>query len=266
MARPATRSVLVGLRFGVFVWLLSRCPTVPVGCALSVRCSRPRRQLRLLTFLRCHQCVVRMFRCLVLRSLLGVFLVWLVLAVVWVGSFSQYTTAKPSCQVRGVFCCCGSGAVGLVSCYERRVTGSLERVYRAYACASACARVRVRVILTQVSVTPDTADTNTLSQPQKPRPYAPKTGIYIYFYLFLFNGHQRSHRSQKNTIQHMFFFRTSTFFMLSVNNKDYYFYSLSIQEVLTTRPCGYPAGCSRYPVPISVTAPVTAAVTAPCYY
>src|SRR5699024_3443019 len=159
--------------FGVFVWLLSRCPTVPVGCVLSVRCSRPRRRLRLLTFLRCHRCVVRTSQCPVLRTLLGVFLVWLVLAVVWVGSFSQYTTAKPSCQVRGVFCCCGSGAVGLVSCYERLVPGFLERVYRAYACARACAGVCVRVILTQVSVTLDTAVSNTLSQPQKPRPYAP---------------------------------------------------------------------------------------------
>src|SRR5699024_8380037 len=103
MARPATRSVLVGLRFGVFVWLLSRYPTVPVGCVLSVRCSHPRRQLRLLTFLRCHRCVVRTSQCPVLRPLLGVFLVWLVLAVVWVGSSSHYTTAKPSCQVHGVF-------------------------------------------------------------------------------------------------------------------------------------------------------------------
>src|SRR5699024_10251406 len=103
MARPATRSVLVGLQFGVFVWLLSRCPIVPVGYVLSVRCSRPRRRLRLLTFLRCHRCVVRKFRCPVLHTLLGVFLVWLVLAVVWVGSFSQYTTVEPSCQVRGVF-------------------------------------------------------------------------------------------------------------------------------------------------------------------
>src|SRR5690625_6982072 len=50
--------------------------------------------------------------------------------------------------------------------------------------------------------------------------------------------------------------------MLSVNNRDYYFYSLSIQEVLTTRPCGYPAGCSRYVVPISVTISVTVSVTA----
>src|SRR5699024_1595560 len=58
----------------------------------------------------------------------------------------------------------------------------------------------------------------------------------------------------KNTIQHIFFLRTSTFFMLSVNNRDYYFYSLSIQEVLTTRPCGYPAGCSRYVVTAAVTA------------
>ena len=32
----------------------------------------------------------------------------------------------------------------------------------------------------------------------------------------------------KNTIQHIFFLRTSTFFMLAVNNRDYYFYSLSI--------------------------------------
>src|SRR5699024_11954197 len=35
MARPATRSVLVGLRFGVFVWLLSRCPIVQIGRASS---------------------------------------------------------------------------------------------------------------------------------------------------------------------------------------------------------------------------------------
>src|SRR5699024_6470081 len=103
MARPATRSVLVGPQFGVFVWLLSRCPTVPVGCALSVRCFYPRRQLGLLTCFRCHQYGVRTSQCPVLRTLLGVFLVWLVLAVVSVGSYSQYTTAKPSCQVRGVF-------------------------------------------------------------------------------------------------------------------------------------------------------------------
>src|SRR5699024_249537 len=135
MARPATGSVPVGPQFGVFVWLLSRCPIVPVGCALSVRCSRPRRRLRLLTFLRCHRCVVRTSQCPVLRTLLGVFLVWLVLAVVWVGSFSQYTTAKPSCQVRGVFCCCGSGAFGFVSCSVRCVTGSVEQVYRYDACA-----------------------------------------------------------------------------------------------------------------------------------
>src|SRR5699024_9744203 len=102
MARPATRSVLVGLRFGVFVWLLSRCPTVPVGCALSVRCSRPRRRLRVLTFLRCHRCVVRTSQCPVLRALLGVFLVWLVLAVVQVGSSSHYTTVVPSGPVRGI--------------------------------------------------------------------------------------------------------------------------------------------------------------------
>src|SRR5690625_7187810 len=62
----------------------------------------------------------------------------------------------------------------------------------------------------------------------------------------------------KNTIQHIFFLRTSTFFMLSVNNRNHLFYSLSIQEVLTTRPCEYPAGCSRYIVSISVTAAVTA--------
>src|SRR5699024_5766826 len=66
----------------------------------------------------------------------------------------------------------------------------------------------------------------------------------------------------KHTILHIFFLRTRTFFMLSVNNKDYYFYSLSIQEVLTTRPCGYPAGCSRYVVSISVTISVTVSVTA----
>src|SRR5699024_10646096 len=75
---------------------------------------------------------------------------------------------------------------------ERRVTGSLEQVYRAYACAYTCARVRVRVILTQVAVTPDTRIPKPTQIAQKPRPYAPKTGIYIYFYLFLFNGHQRS--------------------------------------------------------------------------
>src|SRR5699024_12820313 len=53
MGRPATRSVLVGLRFGVFVWLLSRCSIVPVGCFLSVRCSRPRWRFRFLKLFGC---------------------------------------------------------------------------------------------------------------------------------------------------------------------------------------------------------------------
>src|SRR5699024_10139753 len=74
----------------------------------------------------------------------------------------------------------------------------------------------------------------------------PKNGdIYIFLFIFI-EWSPTVTPGTKNTIQHIFFFRTSTFFMLSVNNRDYYFYSLSIQEVLTTRPCEYPAGCSRY--------------------
>src|SRR5699024_108615 len=94
----------------------------------------------------------------------------------------------------------------------------------------------------------------------KTHPNSPKTpssrgknGIQLYFIYFYLYGHQPVTSGTKNTIQHIFFFRTSTFFMLSVNNRDYYFYSLSIQEVLTTRPCGYPAGCSRYLVSIYMT-------------
>src|SRR5690625_656005 len=79
-----------------------------------------------------------------------------------------------------------------------------------------------------------------------------KNGIQLYFIYFLFIWAPMVTMDTKNTIQHIFFLRTSTFFMLSVNNKDYYFYSLSIQEVLTTRPCEYPAGCSRYLVSILV--------------
>src|SRR5699024_9411572 len=95
-------------------------------------------------------------------------------------------------------------------------------------------------------------DTKTHPNNLKTASLRPKNGDIFIFYLFLFIWAPMVTMDTKNTIQHIFFLRTSTFFMLSVNNKDYYFYSLSIQEVLTTRPCGYPAGCSKYLVPISV--------------
>src|SRR5699024_12664935 len=109
-------------------------------------------------------------------------------------------------------------------------------------------------------------DTKTHPNNLKTASLRPKNGDIYIFYLFLFIWTPMVTMDTKNTIQHIFFFRTSTFFMLSVNNRNHLFYSLSIQEVLTTRPCEYPAGCSRYIVSISVTAAVTAAVTAPCCY
>src|SRR5699024_8376678 len=90
----------------------------------------------------------------------------------------------------------------------------------------------------------------------------PKNGDIYIFYLFLFIWTPTVTMDTKNTIQHIFFLHTSTFSKLSVNNKDYYFYSLSIQEDLTTRPCGYPAECSRYLVSMSVTLSVTVSVIA----